>query len=205
VLPVLSVALSLALIRLKAMADDHLYTTKEASELTSASRPIIRTYTQRYARHLSTEATPEQGKERKFTTGDLRVIRFVYTLTQTSETHEQVLERLAAGELEQFDWQPPEPQRQAAPGGRYTGNESAEADPGAYLVPIERLQAAQALLQDAQRREVAAGEQVATLQAEVQRLTLELGKAQGELAGVKASRYRSPQWWRSIFGGRASE
>lgn len=171
------------------------YTTKVASELTGASRQVIRTYTQRYARYLSTEATPQPGMDRRFTADDLKLLAFVFQRTSAGETHDQVLERLQSGELEQFAWLPPEPAPEP---------QSADESASSALVPLERLHAAHALLQDAQRREAAAADQVAALQAEVQRLSLELGKAQGEAAALKASRYKAPAWWRALFGGRDS-
>ena len=106
-------------------------------------------------------------------------------------------ERLAAGELEQFDWWPPEPPEAESRA------EQAAGEPGTALVPLERLQAAQALLRDAQSREQAAAEQVQALQAQIGELQRELGKAQGELQGFRSAQYRSPKWWRAIFGGRA--
>lgn len=176
------------------------YSTKATSQLTGASRPIIRTYTTRYARFFSTEATPEAGTERRFTAADLKVIAYIYQRTSAGATHEQVLESLAAGELDQFAWLPPEEPPSAVP-----GSQSAESAPGGALVPVERLQATQALMLDAQRREEQALEQVATLQAEVQRLSIELGKAQGEAATLKSSRYTAPRWWRALFGGRQGD
>ena len=172
------------------------YTTSQASEITGASIQIIRAYTKLYARYFSTEATPEPGQARRFTAADLRLIKFAHQLSRQNITREQVAERLAAGELDRFDWQPPEPESEP---------EQPSSEPSTALVPLERLQAAQALLQDAQRREQAAAEQAAALQAEVQRLAGELGQAQGELQGYKAAQYRAPKWWRSIFGGRAGE
>ena len=173
------------------------YTPKAASELTGASRQILRTYTQRYARYLSNDATPEAGQGRRFSDADLKVIAFVYQRTSAGETHEQVLERLAAGELEQFTWQAPAPDP----------TPQAPESTGSALVPFERLQTAHALMLDAQRREQLLAEQtaaqVAILQAEVQRLTLALGRAEGEAATLKAARYRAPKWVRSIFGGRS--
>jgi len=170
------------------------YTTKQASDISGASRQVIRVYTTRYARYLSTEATPQPGMDRRFTTDDLKLLAFIYQRTSAGEPHERVLERLQAGELEQFVWQPPEPEPEP---------QSAAESASSALVPLERLQAAHSLLQDAQRREVATADQVTTLQAEVQRLSLELGKAQGEAAALKAGRYRAPAWWRVLFGGRA--
>ena len=206
------------------------YSTKEASDITGASTPAIRTYTTTYARYFSTEATPEPGMPRRFTTADLKLIAFVYHLGEReSATKEKVLERLAAGDLDHFAWQPPEEPENAAQGG--PAAESASSAASGALVPIERLQAAHALMADAQRREeqalaqvatlqsevqrlsqalgkaegeaaVAAAAQVAAVQSEVQRLTLELGKAQGEAATLKSSRYTAPRWWRAVFGGR---
>ena len=78
------------------------YTPKATSDITGASRQVLRVYTQRYARYLSTDATPAPGLERRFTEADLKVIAFVYQRTAAGETHEQVAERLSAGELEQL-------------------------------------------------------------------------------------------------------
>ena len=80
------------------------YTTSQAATITGASIQTIRTYTKLYARHFSTEATPELGQARRFTAADLRVIRFAIELAQQNFTREQVAERLAAGELERFEW-----------------------------------------------------------------------------------------------------
>ena len=172
------------------------YTTSQASEITGASIQIIRAYTKLYARYFSTEATPEPGQARRFTAADLRLIKFAHQLSRQNITREQVAERLAAGELDRFDWQPPEPESEP---------EQPSSEPSTALVPLERLQAAQALLRDAQSREQAAAEQVAALQGEVKRLAGELGKAQGELQGYKAAQYKAPTWWRKMFGGRAGE
>ena len=207
------------------------YTTSQAATITGASIQTIRSYTKLYARYFSTEATPESGQSRRFTSADLRLIRFCRELAETNLTREKIAERLAAGDLDQFDWQPAEPESAAqdAPAA-----ESAASSPNTMLVPYERLQAAQVLMQDAQRREadaaaqvialqsevqrlslelgkaegeaaMAAAAQVAAVQAEVQRLTLELGKAQGEAATLKSSRYTAPRWWRAVFGGRQGD
>lgn len=177
------------------------YSTKEAADLTGASRQIIRTYTNTYQRYFSTEGAPAQpGQPRRFTAGDLKLIRFIYTSTAEQKlTHEQVQDRLAEGHLEQFAWQPPEATESAG-----TGEKAAEI-PNTALVPVERLQAAQALLLDAQRREAEASEQVQALQERINTLERELGKAQGELSAHKALQRKPPAWWTRLFGGRQSE
>ena len=175
------------------------YTTSQAATITGASLQTIRGYTKLYQRHFSTEATPESGQSRRFTPDDLRLIRFCLELASQNLTREQISDRLAAGELANFAWQPaqqpPDATQEPAPSHN------------TMLVPYERLQAAQMLLQDAQQREQAikaeAAAQVATLQSEVARLSQELGKAQGEAATLRGSRYTAPRWWRAVFGGRA--
>ena len=175
---------------------DH-YSTKQAAEITGASRQIIRTYTERYQRHFSTEGAPEQpGQPRRFTADDLKLIRYIYSNTAEQKlTHDQVLAALAAGALAQFDWQPPLPSERPEPA------ESAAPGSSTALVPVERLQAAQALLADAQRREAEAAQREQTLQERLAQLERELGRAQGELAGYKAAQRRPPAGWVTLFGG----
>lgn len=171
------------------------YTTKQAAEITGASRQALRAYTRRYARYFSTEATPEQGQDRRYTRDDLRLVAYIYSQTSAGASHDQVNDRLAAGALDAFEWHPPE-----------SGEEIDPApDDNTALVPVAQLQAAHALLQDAQRREAAAADRADELQAEIARLTLELGQAQGEAAALKSSRHRAPKWWRAIFGGSGEE
>lgn len=173
------------------------YTTSQASAITGASVQTIRAYTKLYARHLSLEATPASGLSRRFTADDLRLIRFAFTQTAAGNTREQVAEQLAAGALAEYSWQPPQPSE--------LDSEPVEpsTEQSTALVPLERLQAAQALLQDAQHREQVAAERLEAAQATISDLQRELGKAQGELAGFRSAQYRSPKWWRAIFGGRA--
>ena len=171
------------------------FSTKEASDLTGASKQIIRVYTARYARYLSTEGTPDPGKARRFTEGDLKLLAYVYQQTSTGNmTHEQVLESLAQGALDRFEWAIPNQGESAT-----EATESAQSAPNA-LIPIERFQAAQALLMDAQRREQEAREQAQLLQDKVNQLERELGQAQGALQAYQAVR-RRPRWWVALFGG----
>jgi DNA-binding transcriptional MerR regulator len=165
-------------------------TTKQAADITGISRQSLRAYTARYARFLSTDATPAAGIERKFTEADLRTLRFVYGITSAGRSHDEAIERLQAGELADFDWQAPEPT---------TAPADARESMGALLVPIERLQASAALLEDARQREAAALARAEELAAENARLLKELGRAEGKLS----ARYRAPVWWRTLFGGSA--
>jgi DNA-binding transcriptional MerR regulator len=159
------------------------YTPAEAAAATGASRAAIRTYTQRYARSFSTEATPEEGRARRFTAADLKLIAFIRDKT--------------TGELERFAWEPP----------LSTGEQAlTEGGEHAALVPSAQLQAIQALLTDAQRREQQAQERLATreqeLHARINDLTRQLGEVQGEFKAYKAHR-RRPTWLVWLFGGEA--
>jgi DNA-binding transcriptional MerR regulator len=177
----------------------HYYSTKEAAGLTGASRQSIRTYTSTYQRYFSTEGAPElPGQPRRFTADDLKLIRYIYTSTkEQSLTHEQILQRLASGALAEYDWLPPEPQ------SPYSSAEHPESA-GTALVPVERLQAAHALLAEAQRREAETAEQIQALQDRLLATERELGRAQGELQAHKANRRQAPKWWRALFGGTES-
>ena len=84
-------------------------TTKQAADLTGISRQSLRVYTKRYSRFLSIDATPAHGEERKFTRDDLRTLRFVYDITSAGRPHDEAIERLQAGDLEQWQWLPSGP------------------------------------------------------------------------------------------------
>ena len=167
------------------------YLPKDAQALVGISASTLRNYTRDFERWLTTEATTTP---RRFTAADLKLFAFVrYRTAEKLETIGKVQAALDEGELEAFDWQ--------APAMPTTPAEATEGEAGA-LVPLESLRLHQALLVDAQRREEQASAEAAELRARVEALQNELGRAQGELAAVKASRYRAPAWWRSIFGGR---
>ena len=168
-------------------------TTKQAADLTGISRQSLRVYTKRYSRFLSIDATPAHGEERKFTRDDLRTLRFVYDITSAGRPHDEAIDRLQAGDLEQWQWEPAEP-AESAPGGAGASEGESMA-----LVPLQSLQLAQALATDAQRREQEAQRRADELAAENARLLLELGEARGKLS----NRYRPPTWWKALFGGAA--
>lgn len=166
-----------------------LYTTKEAETATGASRQAIRAYTAPYARYLSTDATPEAGKARKFTAADLKLIAYIRQCTKDQNyTHAETLQSLADGALDDFDWTLPEEPDSA---------QDAPQDATTALVPLAQLEAARLVMQDAQRREQEATAKVDQLQQRVEELTMQLGEAQGELSARKR---RRPGWVVVLFG-----
>jgi DNA-binding transcriptional MerR regulator len=175
------------------------YTTKEASELTGASKQALRVYTTRYKQFMSPLATPDAGGERRFTEADLKYLAYVYQQTQSSKTHEEVLAALANGALDDFEWEPPKTTQNVTIDGGSVGT---------ALVPIERLVAIQALLQaerEARQRDEDERQRLIDreqqLSARLEDLRQQLGEAQGELKAIKATRRKPPAWWVRIFGG----
>lgn len=175
------------------------YTTSQAAAATGVAVQTIRAYTKLWPRYFSTEATPATGQSRRFTIDDLRLIHYAYQQTQAGYTREYVAQALADGALADYSWQPAAP---TAAGGEPV---EPESESSGALVPLERLQAARVLLEDAQQREQKALEQLAAAQQEIADLQLQLGEARGRLEGFRAAMYRAPVWWRRIFGGRAGE
>lgn len=164
-----------------------LLTPKRICDQLGISQSALRIYCDKYARQLSTEATTTP---RKFTEGDLHALAFVIASTREGKTHEQVLATWDE-EYPSFEWeateQPTDP----------TG------DTGTALVPMAALQAAQALMLDAQRREEAtreeAREREQKLQEQINQLLRELGKTEGELEALRKSKPKG--WLARLLGG----
>lgn len=182
-----------------------LYTPKQVSEILGISPSAIRLYCDRYAVHLSTEATTTP---RKFTEADLRTLAFVAHSTAQGRTHDEILDTWA-DTFPTFEWEPPQRQE----------------EPTAQMVPIADVIAMRALLQEAQRREQEtkqeAQQQAESLRDEIRRLERELGQREGELSArqrteaeraerlakleEEMARLRSQEtqqrrpWWRRLF------
>jgi hypothetical protein len=130
---------------------------------------------------------------------DLHTLAFVVASTKEGKTHEQVLS--AWEEFDNFEWDLPE------------STTEATGDTSTALVPMAALQAAQALMIDAQRREQEAREQAQQrereLLAQVNQLQRELGKAEGKIEAlqtVQQKQQEHPQqpqsrsWWTRLLG-----
>lgn len=159
-----------------------LYTPKAAAALLGVSPAALRKYAGIYARHLSTEAT---GTPRAFTVADMRLFAFVAHATAMGRTHSAIQESITGqGEdFAAFSWDAPD------------DTENAGEAPSTALVPVAQLQAAQALLQDAQRREADARAEAEAARERIATLERELGRAEGELAARRRS------LWAKLFGG----
>lgn len=173
-----------------------LYTPKRAAELLNISGSAVRQHTTTYKRYLSTEAT---GNPRRFTEADLRTIAYVVSKTAEGKSHERILAALETeegeAEFDQFEWQVPQDDIEESVG------------PGTMLVPVERLVAAQALLQAQMEERQRLLERERELLDQVTRLQREVGKAEGKIEGLEAQlqqqqyRRKPPTWWVRLFGG----
>ena len=176
---------------------DNLFTVKQASEITDASRQSIRSYTATYARFFSTEATPEHGGERKFTRDDLKLIAYIAGSTAFGSSHEEIIKELEGDALSLFRWEPPEaPPKPSEP----------KQDANTSLVPIERLHAmaaqlhtTQALIEKGEERIKEETARAQVLQDKLIEAQRELGKLEGELAALKASKPKG--FWARLLGG----
>jgi DNA-binding transcriptional MerR regulator len=163
-----------------------LYTPKRVTDLLGISASALRIYCDKYATKLSTEATTTP---RKFTEGDLQALAFVVASTKEGKTHGDIL----AGwddEYPDFEWDGPQNPTEA------TGGDNTA------LVPMAALQAAQALMLDAKRREEETREQAIArereLQEQINQLLRELGMKEGELNALK----NKPKGWLArLLGG----
>ena len=168
------------------------YSPVDVEKLLGISRPAVRTYANRYGRWLSTEATPEPGRARRFRAGDLRVLAFIYAKTTAeNQDHDQVMAVLEEnqGVPPAFTWQLDEAADQPSPDEAAADNPSDTA-----LV----LRTAQVLLMDSREREAAGADQLERMQSEIARLSLELGEARGALSVYQAR--KRPKWWKWLFG-----
>lgn len=175
-----------------------LYTPKRAADLLGVSPSALRLYTDRYAVHLSTEAT---STPRKFTRDDLKVFAFVAHSTGLGRTHDEILATWDE-EFPRFVWEVPAP----------------ATDESTALISIAELGYMRAQLEEAQRNAQAAWErehaarqearqEAEQLREEINRLHRELGKAEGELSALRRLAQDAPQatrgpWWARLFGGK---
>jgi DNA-binding transcriptional MerR regulator len=175
-----------------------LYTPKRAAELLRISPSAIRLYTTRYKKHLSSEAgnTP-----RRFTDADLRFVAFVGKKTEDGKSHDAILAYLETpegeAEYDDFEWTPPGTEKEPV----------IDAGPGTMLVPVERLVAVQAMLQNQQEERQRLLERERELLDQVSRLQREVGKAEGKIESLETQlaqqqpRRKPPTWWVRLFGG----
>lgn len=166
------------------------FSVKDASELTGISRPSLRVYTTKYARWLSTEATPARGQARTFTAADLRTLRYVYEQTQAGATHDQVMARLDAGELESYAWHVP------------AQEEPQDSEPTGVMAP-DQVAILQGMFEELRAQLAQAAQRETQLRERVDDLTMQLGETKGRLAERKSGKWQAPAWFRAIFGSRA--
>ena len=73
------------------------YTTGTVARLLSFSRETIRTYCEEFERHLSTLASPGEGKHKSFTDHDLKIMRTIADMKRSGRTYAEIHAALDAG------------------------------------------------------------------------------------------------------------
>ena len=83
---------------------------------------------------------------------------------------------------------------------------AAPADPAVgAIVPLAQHAATVALLEEYRQQSFTDAETNEELRRENSELKLALGEARGALRAERGNRYRAPEWWRKLFGGRGGE
>jgi DNA-binding transcriptional MerR regulator len=114
------------------------YSTAQAAQAAGVSSSTIRNvssgpFTAYYAPFLSPGARPGKGQARQFSQDDIRILVYIRQQTAAGLAHADVAQKLAAGALQDFDWQP-----DARPDGVRADHPQSEADQGtAALVKPE--------------------------------------------------------------------
>jgi DNA-binding transcriptional MerR regulator len=75
-----------------------MYTTKDICDKFGVSRETVRQWTSQFGDYLSPTATPEKGRQRNYTDGDLSVFALVSNLKSTGSTSEEITAALSAGQ-----------------------------------------------------------------------------------------------------------
>jgi len=158
-----------------------MYLPAEVAKMIGCSATSIRNYTKRHEAHLSLHTRQDP---RQYTPEDARVLAFVFSLSKTRTPHEEIAQRLDAGELDNFDWQAPATVQDARQASQEARQEATPQD-AALILWQQFNDQLEATRDAARRREIALQEQINSLQHD-------LGLAQGELAALKA---QARPWW----------
>ena len=191
-----------------------LYSTQEAVDLIACSKAAIRSYTTKFARYLSTDATPPAGQPRRFSATDLRTLHFIYTHAAAGRTHDAIEQMLADGApLAAHPWQAPdaEPSSSASPGPAPASPTTALTASPADDARLDTLLRTLAGLMapgggrhpDDIQRIAELERRIAELQERIEALQMDLGVARGRLAAL--TEQRDTHWWHGWLGKKPSQ
>ena len=170
------------------------FSVTQAAKLIGKAPNTLRTWTRAefFGPYLSPLANPEPGEERRYTEGDIRILRTAVILQKRGAQIADIIPRIAGGEiLEELPgeepFEPPERERES---------------PGRELVPPSLTQQMELFLKP--------------YESQIDRLSAELERERGELERERESRItaerelarlsatleeRSKPWYRRLFGG----
>lgn len=181
-----------------------LYDPAEAARMTGLSVSSIRGYTNRFGRYFSNNAT---GRPRKLTLDDVKLCAFINQFSNF-ENYQQIEQRLRAGELRDFDFQPDMSDVQSR--GRTDDRSESDRDllvPAAMITVIER-QLSEARQREEQVRSELTDErsrnrsETRRLQDELQNLQREVGRLEGQIDELRRQQEgEKKSFWQRLFGG----
>ncbi len=167
-----------------------LYRPAQAATLAGISLTSLREYTIAYAPFFSEHATPPPGEPRLFTPEDVRLLAFIADNVRQGASYEEVIQRLASGALDDFEWWLPER-------GQTRGQTTAA------LVPVPQLQViAEAFFQQAEEARVREEELRARLAIAERRISQLEDELEAIRQRIEARDGRARRWW---FGKRGRQ
>jgi len=182
-----------------------LYSTQEAADLIACSKAAIRSYTTKFARYLSTDATPPAGQPRRFSATDLRTLHFIYTHASAGRTHDAIEPLLADNDsLAAHPWQTPDatPSAKPGPASPTTALTTTPADDSRLDTLLRTLAGLMApgggRHPDDIQRIAELERRLAEQQQRIETLQLDLGVARGRLAAL--TEQQSTHWWHGWLG-----
>lgn len=185
-----------------------LYTPSQAAKQAGVSASSVRNYTAKYTEWFSPGATPAPGEPRQFSPEDVKLIAYISACSAQGLTHDEIKQRLKAGEIVDFEFSPnmeeEQPQARSAPQGEeQTGTQLApQALLAFFSQQLETTQAQalakeEALQKRLQQEQEEARAREEALQERLQEAQRTIGQLEGELKTVKE---QPKGFWARLFG-----
>ncbi|GAB4559182.1 MAG: hypothetical protein Kow0047_04870 [Anaerolineae bacterium] len=162
--------------------DVALFRPAQAASLAGVSLASLKHYTLQYAPFFSPEATPPEGERRWFTLQDIKLLAFIHQLTNRGASKDEILRRLAGGELAEFQWQPPVSALESRP--RAQAEQMQESLQAAVKALLEQLQQIYLREQELMERLLAAEHRIGYLEGELAALRAREERSSRGVAGI---------------------
>jgi DNA-binding transcriptional MerR regulator len=173
-----------------------LYRSAQAATLAGVSLNDLRAYTVVYAPFFSEGATPPPGESRLFAPEDIKLLAFIADAVHKDANHEEVVQRLAGGALDEFPWWLPQQDEGAATSALTTAPQLQ------VIADLFRQQA-----EEARRRESELRDRLETAEDRIDRLEQELANLGEQLEAERNATWTKKMgrtWGYLLKGWRAT-